>query len=90
MQNSVIPESQDDQTDQNATEVLHGSYSTADFDLTMHRASWNKLPMHATRHMKNTVVGVVITLNDIMCKPATTHGQGEIILSSSNEVRGTV
>ena len=32
----------------------------------------------ATRHMKNTVVGGVITLNDIICKPATTHGQREV------------
>ena len=30
--------------------------------------------------MKNTVVGVVITLNDIICKPVTTHGQGEVII----------
>ena len=26
------------------------------------------------------VVGGVITLNDIICKPATTHGQGEVII----------
>ena len=32
------------------------------------------------RYMKNTVVGVVITLNDIICKPATTHGKGEVII----------
>ena len=27
------------------------------------------------RHMKHTVVGGGITLNDIICQPATTHGQ---------------
>ena len=27
-----------------------------------------------------TVVGGVITLNDRICKPANTHGQGEVII----------
>ena len=30
--------------------------------------------------MKNTVVGGVITLNDIICQPVTTHGQGDVII----------
>ena len=33
-----------------------------------------------TRHMKNTDVCGVITLNGIICKPATTHVQGEVIV----------
>ena len=33
-----------------------------------------------TRHMKNTDVCGVITLNGIICKPATTHGQVEVII----------
>ena len=36
--------------------------------------------LHANRHMINTVVGGVMTLNDIICKPVTTHGQGEVII----------
>ena len=28
----------------------------------------------------NAAVGGVITLNDIICKPVTTHGQGEVII----------
>ena len=31
-------------------------------------------------NMKNTVVGGAITWNGIICKPATTHGQGELII----------
>ena len=27
-----------------------------------------------------TVVGGVITLNDIICQPATTHSQGEVLI----------
>ena len=30
--------------------------------------------------MKKTVVGDVITLYEIICKPAATHGQGEVIM----------
>ena len=36
--------------------------------------------LHAIRHMKTNVVSSVIyTLNDL-CKPATTHGQAEVII----------
>ena len=31
-------------------------------------------------HLHNTVVGGVITLNDIICKHATTQGQGGVII----------
>ena len=34
--------------------------------------------------MKNTVVGGVITLNDTICKPATTHDQGMVIFCINN------
>ena len=49
--------------------------------LAMHKKIVKLAFLHAIRHMKNTVVGgVIYTLNDIICKPATNHGQGEVII----------
>ena len=41
---------------------------------------FTKLSLLNISHMKNTVVGGVFPLNDIICKPATSHGQGEVII----------